>query len=378
MTSLRKFRFRPSLCWWWLFVSCVLLVGFHAATLWQLRQQTLIDAERHTTNLAASVRVHADQVFQRADDAAAEIVRLVEVMPAGAVESLMLQELLLHRTSEADGVLRELTVYGRDGRVRFSSIGNALGHTEANLRDFFLHHQTTARDEAYLGSPYRTELDGQWIVPLSRRIATKDGSFDGVVVASVDVDRLQHALAEFDVGRSGSLTLLTRAGVVVARFPATPEHIGFNARLGPMLPILESSGHRMTSTLVSVIDGVERQITMERGRNYPVVVVAAAGKAEALAGWNDVASVGGVVLVCLLSLLVWLAGAMLRSLRREQDVADALSVSHRRLQDIERAVREHAVIAVTDSRGRIVDVNHKFCELSGYTSEELLTRHLPS
>jgi diguanylate cyclase (GGDEF)-like protein/PAS domain S-box-containing protein len=256
--------------------------------------------------------------------------------------------------------------------VRFSSTANRSDVAQVNARDFFVHHQTTARDTAYLGRPYRAAPDGQWVVPLSRRIANRDGGFGGAVVAAVDIDRIHDYLTGFDVGRSGSLTLMTRDGIVVTRLPATPDSIGFDARSGDMVAILDSAGQTATTTLVSVFDGVPRQISLDRGRHYPFIVVAAKGKAEALAGWARAATVSGAVLLSLLVLLAWLARSVLASARREKIAADALAASHRRLEDIERAVREHAVIAVTDARGRIVDVNQRFCELSGYPRDELL------
>lgn len=354
--------------------SSLVLLGLFVVLQWQARRQALDEAERHTANLAASIRAHAEQVLQRADDAATELVRLVETMPAGMSRSPMLQEVVLHQTGSASGVLHELSVYDADGKLRFGSFERHQDDALASGRDFFAHHRATARDTAFIGRPYRMSHDGRWVLPVSRRIAARDGSFGGLVVAAVDIDRLQSYLQGFDIGASGSATLLTREGFVVARHPSTSNSTGFDARSGELMQFQKEAGPTATTTLVSAFDGIERQFSLARGTSYPIIAVGASGKAEALAAWARATAWIGGVLAGLLLALAWLARSVASAAEREASAAAELAASHRRLEDMERAVREHAVIAVTDVRGRIVDVNSKFCELSGYSRDELLGR----
>ena len=51
---------------------------------------------------------------------------------------------------------------------------------------------------------------------------------------------------------------------------------------------------------------------------------------------------------------------------------EAVRVWMREASDLRTALDEHAIVAVTDSQGRITFVNEKFCAISGYSREELL------
>src|SRR5215213_8872414 len=61
-----------------------------------------------------------------------------------------------------------------------------------------------------------------------------------------------------------------------------------------------------------------------------------------------------------------------RSIDHELNPEAALERSEKELADIKFALDESAIVAITDQRGVINYVNDKFCEISGYSREELL------
>ncbi|TWI62628.1 diguanylate cyclase (GGDEF)-like protein [Pseudoduganella lurida] len=320
-----------------------MLLALHVWNLWTSRQAVLNDTAVSTANMARALASHAERSIKIGDAVLGEMVERAEHGGDGAA-LLRIHERLQAITS-ATPELQELFIYGADGSRLATSLPSTLPGTNAD-REFFRYHQSHTERTTHVGKPIRSRSTGVLTIPLSRRVNRPDGSFGGVVMASLKLEFFGAFYDSFDVGRSGTILLAIDDGTLLYRRPFHASMVGTSIANGPVVQLYRKAGPVGTAMLVSNIDGIERLYSYRHLDGMPLLVAIARSQAEILDGWRGtVVNTSAAVLIAV-SMLAWIGVRMVRQLRARE----ALSVE---LQRARAALQAHnlSLQALADSDG---------------------------
>src|SRR5712691_4307496 len=223
-------------------------------------------------------------------------------------------------------------VIGPDGLLRLSSIDSPSSpKTDLSDREHFRVHVNAKSDDLFISKPVIGRTSGKWSVQLTRRIENGDGSFGGVVVASLDPLYLSRFYNSVDVPSDGYVSIVGGDGFVRAVSGRAAGPLGTDvsgAALFKHYP-KESTGWFYTAS--SFIDGSPRLVTYRALADYPLIVTIALSTAELFSGVYADRRGYYLVATALTLLILVVTGLSVRARWLRDRMAEDLDVQNSRL-----------------------------------------------
>ena len=266
-------------------LACLFLVGIDGWRTYVARVDALDDAWKDTSNITRSIAHDAEETFDAADLILFDLVDRVETQGAGPVQLASLHRYMTARIA-AQTRFRGIFFYGEHGEWLATSLPELPAGVNNADRDYFQFHRSDPSRALHIGVPVKSRSGGEWIITVTRRVDHPDGSFAGVVLISIDEARLQKFYETFDIDKDGSLVLARTDGTLLVRRPFAEENVGRNLRGTKLFRELLPQSQSGNAELKSSIDGVTRLTSYVQLKTYPLVVLVAESKAEALAAWR--------------------------------------------------------------------------------------------
>jgi diguanylate cyclase (GGDEF)-like protein len=296
------------------FVTCVCLAlllvsGWRA---WDARQVQIGEMNVAAENLARAMAQQADDTLHESDVALSNIVERVQHDGTSPAALTRLHQVMAFQVSQQPQ-LGGIFLYDEHGAWLSTSQAMLLSQYNNADREYFVYHRTHPDTGVHLGAPIVSRSTGEWVLPMSRRINHADGSFAGVVLATVKLSYFSALYETFNIGQHGAVAMLFDDGIVATRRPFVESLIGKDVHDTTAFRAYMQDRQSDRLEVRSRTDGIERLTSYRSLRHYPLFVVAALSKDEGLSDWRRSTAINlGVS-----SLLALLVAAFGRSLVRE-------------------------------------------------------------
>jgi diguanylate cyclase (GGDEF)-like protein len=190
---------------------------------------------------------------------------------------------------------------------------------------------------AHVGVPIESRSTGRWVIPVSRRLNHPDGTFAGVVLATVDMSYFRAFHDSFDIGERGVILLALDNGTMLVRRPFNTSQIGMDISKGPVFTQLRTNGPG-TRLLTSKVDQVTRMYSYMHIRHHPLVVSMALGKDDIFDTWWQEAWWTAAVIVALILVLSGFGYRLVRQISVREQAEAELRTAKRTLEGLNRSL----------------------------------------
>jgi hypothetical protein len=166
--------------------------------------------------------------------------------------------------------IHEMGIMDRQGDAIVKSlVPNPVGLNYAD-REYFRFHAAHPGPDPFIGARIKSKVDGTYNITVTHRINRSDGSFGGVVVASVSMKYFQELFEQMQAKSGGVMALLADDGTILARSPAVPPDAGGAVDDSVVRQHVRNHPYSGSLTYLSPIDGVRRVGSYQHLTRYPL------------------------------------------------------------------------------------------------------------
>jgi PAS domain S-box-containing protein len=265
-------------------IIVALTLGF-GAHLWSDYKSQLAATRQTTEKLELALDQHAQAVIDDLDGALTSAV--TDLRPSAIPKKPDPADVheILKRDVEAHKRVRSMIFLDVDGRLIGDSRSPATKVISFADREHFIGGRDHGDKEMFIGTPVKSRVTGDWLLPASRRLSYPDGTFAGVVTAAVPLSLFRDFFDSLRTGEHALICLARTDGIVLALGPGE-RYLGESFSSTPFFKEYLPRVLVGTFQRTRVIDGVERIISYRKLRSWPLVSFVGIALDDALAAWH--------------------------------------------------------------------------------------------
>src|SRR5690242_1419057 len=272
-----------------------------------------------------------------------------------------------HDSSLFEREVMQVSIVGADGYVR-SSTNPASRRIYLGDREHFRTLAAAHDDQLYISKPMVGRISGRTVIQVSRRIVRPDGTFDGIITASLDPAYFARLYDSIEVGAEGYIRVIGMDGIIRAAGGTSTEQPGSDLSSSQLFQRLTAQTSGWHYSQSAHTDHVPRIVVYRAVKDYPLVVTLGRSTREIFAA-VDAKRRGYNFIAALMTILV--LGAIAHSVHGRlalDRAAEERNVQNARfsaaLENMPHGMSMH------DAEGRLVVCNRQFLAKYGIAPED--------
>jgi signal transduction histidine kinase len=266
----------------------LLVISLACVALWQEKQRYRERASVATQNVAQLLAGQIENVFDKIDVVLETVVdEYRDRMQDKRLDPVSLNAFLARQEALLPEAL-SLRIVDREGIVRLGKGLPADNQISLADRDYFQRLRDDPADGLVVSGPVFGRIAQQWVIVLARRINGLDGSFAGVVYATMATAHFEKVFSNIALGPKGAATIRTTDLSLVHRYPDLRGAVGSNEvskQLREIVLVHPDGGEYIA---VTPLDGIERSNAYRKLERYPFYLIVGLATNDYLGGWNEV------------------------------------------------------------------------------------------
>jgi diguanylate cyclase (GGDEF)-like protein/PAS domain S-box-containing protein len=235
------------------------------------------NAVRDNENIVALLKLTVRQTLRRVDNDV-RLIRTLYLRDPNHFDFSLWANALKDRGGED----QRYAIIGPDGVAHFASSGLSEGERYFGDKKLFQVQLTDGQDDVYVSEPMSFSWSPDKQLVLTRRIVGKDGSFEGVVAGTIDVDALNKAYKDLALGSDSFASLWGPDGtirVAGANGVLRADLVGQNLPNAGLYQHLKQSARGTywntpgDSPSLRKINGVKRLVSYDVIDGFPLIAV---------------------------------------------------------------------------------------------------------
>jgi diguanylate cyclase (GGDEF)-like protein len=373
MDAVRQF---PTLRrFWW---AAIFLLGASMGavgwTIWQLRNDAIQATIADSGNIATILAGQLSRSLNSIDSMLRQVIETNITLSSSEIPSFR----RAHDRKETYDALRaviaefphvfNLVVADAEGKLVVSTAAWPTPKIDVSDREYFIEARTHTDGALITSVPIKNRIDGSEIIVFSRRLESPDGTFAGVVFASVSTTYFEAIYGSTHSVRNLIFNLIRPDGMILFRHP---DRAGLAGRKLSAETVWQDAVAKGIGSfrILAKADGNIRYVSVRAVPGYPLFVNVSITEGTALAGWLRRSAAIGVGSIALLLCSIYLLIAFTRQVRLLGTSEASLRQKSRQL---DAALNNMAQgLSMFDGERRLVVSNDQYAALYGLHPEQL-------